>query len=166
MGFNCLKTIEPLRRDSLLFNTKSLEFPVLIWSTSEGRKAEVAFETPASTSLLSEIAAEWTQNVIIFEFIFFPCLFNSTLQRRYPTMEVLMSKVQSMGLINLKENTLLTPLNEWFLIWQDSSLCVLLFYFFCFDFWICKKFSGQRLVVEHLLWSSCVEAAARLQGSN
>ena len=48
MVFNCLKTAEPLREDSLLFTTKFWKFLVFIWSTSEGWKDESAVESPTS----------------------------------------------------------------------------------------------------------------------
>ena len=45
MEFNCLKAAEPLRRDSFyLFQLSPQEFLVLIWSISEGWKAESILE--------------------------------------------------------------------------------------------------------------------------
>ena len=45
MGFNCLKATEPLWRASLLFTNKLLKLLVLIWSASEGWKAESTLES-------------------------------------------------------------------------------------------------------------------------
>ena len=46
MGFICLKFIELLQGDSLLFVTSPKEFLILNLSTSEGWKVESTFEPP------------------------------------------------------------------------------------------------------------------------
>ena len=46
MGFNCLKTTEQPRGDSLLFTLSPYEFLVLIWSTAEEWKAKLTLDPP------------------------------------------------------------------------------------------------------------------------
>ena len=45
IGFNCLKAIETLRGDSLLFTTSLQKFLVIIWANSEGWKSESSMES-------------------------------------------------------------------------------------------------------------------------
>ena len=47
IGFICLKVIESLQGDSILFATSPKEFLILNLSTSEGWKAESTFEPPS-----------------------------------------------------------------------------------------------------------------------
>ena len=71
-GFNFFKATKPLRGDNLLFTTSPQEVLVLIWSTTEGRKAEWNLEphngleqvTPGLGIQLPVISCCWPDQAI------------------------------------------------------------------------------------------------------